>query len=206
MTDAARQVVLATGNPGKQREFAALLRGLPLSLTLQSALGVSPADETGRTFVENAILKARHAAAVTGLAAIADDSGLEVDALGGAPGVWSARYAGAEAGDAENVDKLLAALTDVADGKRGAGFRCVVVLLRHADDPSPIICSGHWRGRIARERSGSGGFGYDPVFYVPERDATAAELPPEVKNAISHRAQALRALRPALESWCAAGD
>ena len=202
----ARDIVLATGNSGKQRELAALLRGLPLSLRLQSEFGVSSADETGLTFVENAILKARHAAAETGLPAIADDSGLEVDALDGAPGVHSARYAGPDAGDDDNVDKLLGALADVADGRRGAAFRCVVVLLRHAADPAPIICSGHWRGEIARARSGSGGFGYDPVFFVPDRGVTAAELPADTKNAISHRAQALGALRPALESWCAAGD
>ncbi len=196
------EIVLATGNAGKQRELDALLADLPLTLRLQSEFGVSSAEETGLTFVENAILKARHAARETGLPALADDSGLEVDALGGKPGVHSARYAGPGASDADNVDKLLEALADVEAPARGAAFRCVVVLLRHADDPAPIICAGHWPGRIATARAGEGGFGYDPVFFVPDHDATAAELPAATKNAISHRAQALAQLRPALEAWC----
>lgn len=202
MRDGAREIVLATGNAGKQRELEALLEGLPLTLRLQSEFGVSSAEETGLTFVENAILKARHAARETGLAALADDSGLEVDALGGVPGVHSARYAGDAASDTDNVDRLLGALEGVDASARAAAFRCVVVLLRHADDPAPIICSGRWSGRIALEPAGKGGFGYDPVFFVPEHGATAAELPAATKNAISHRAQALAALRPALEAWC----
>ncbi len=202
MSDAAREIVLATGNAGKQKELEALLAGLPLTLRLQSEFGVSSAEETGLTFVENAILKARHAARETGLPALADDSGLEVDALGGAPGVHSARYAGPGAGDADNVDKLLGALAGVDAPGRGAAFRCVVVLMRHANDPAPIICSGRWPGRIAAAPVGDGGFGYDPVFFVPDHGATAAELPAATKNAISHRAQALAALRPALEAWC----
>ena len=202
MTAAAGELVLATGNAGKQRELAALLGGLPLTLRLQSEFGVSSAEETGLTFVENAILKARHASRQTGLPALADDSGLEVDALAGAPGVHSARYAGPDASDADNVDKLLEAMRDVPDGARGAAFRCVVVLLRHAEDPAPIICSGRWPGVITRQPAGAGGFGYDPVFYVPDHAATAAELPATTKNAVSHRARALAALRPALEAWC----
>lgn len=206
MSGGAREIVLATGNAGKQRELELLLEGLPLTLRLQSEFGVSSAEETGLTFVENAILKARHAARETGLPALADDSGLEVDALGGAPGVHSARYAGAGASDADNVEKLLGALSTVDAPARGAAFRCVVVLLRHADDPAPIICAGRWPGRIATAPAGDGGFGYDPVFFVPDHGATAAELPAATKNAISHRAQALSKLRPALEAWCRTGD
>ena len=203
MTAAPRELVLATGNAGKQRELEALLTGLDVTVRLQSTFGLSSAEETGLTFVENAILKARHAARETGLPALADDSGLEVDALAGAPGVFSARYAGPEASDTDNVDKLLAALAETPDEARGAAFRCVVVLLRHADDPAPIIREGRWPGRIARQPAGSGGFGYDPVFFVPEYAVTAAELEAATKNAVSHRAQALAALRPALEAWCA---
>ena len=206
MSTDPREVVLATGNAGKQRELEALLEGLPLTLRLQSEFGVSSAEETGLTFVENAILKARHAASETGLPALADDSGLEVEALGGAPGVHSARYAGESASDVDNVDKLLGALEGVEASSRAAAFRCVVVLLRHADDPAPIICSGRWPGRIAPAPAGEGGFGYDPVFFVPEHNATAADLPAATKNAISHRAQALAALRPALEAWCRRDD
>ncbi|MEN0045247.1 MAG: RdgB/HAM1 family non-canonical purine NTP pyrophosphatase [Pseudomonadota bacterium] len=202
MTPSPRELVLATGNAGKQRELEALLTGLDVTVRLQSAFGLSSAEETGQTFVENAILKARHAARETGLPALADDSGLEVDALAGAPGVYSARYAGPEASDTDNVEKLLAALAETPDEARGAAFRCVVVLLRHADDPAPIIREGRWAGRIARQPTGSGGFGYDPVFFVPEYAVTAAELEAATKNAVSHRAQALTALRPALESWC----
>ncbi|MEO1596728.1 MAG: RdgB/HAM1 family non-canonical purine NTP pyrophosphatase [Pseudomonadota bacterium] len=205
MTATRSELVLATGNVGKQRELEALLAGLDVTVRLQSAFGLSSAEETGLTFVENAILKARHAARETGLPALADDSGLEVDALDGAPGVYSARYAGPEASDTDNVDKLLAALAETPDDDRGAAFRCVVVLLRHADDPAPIICEGRWPGQIARRPAGSGGFGYDPVFFVPEYAVTAAELEATTKNAVSHRAQALAALRPALEAWCAGG-
>lgn len=202
MSEAPLELVLATGNAGKQRELEALLGGLPVRVRLQSEFGLESAEETGLTFVENAILKARHAARETGLPALADDSGLEVDALSGAPGVYSARYAGADASDTDNIDKLLAALDDVPDTERGAAFRCVVVLLRHADDPAPIICTGRWPGRIARQAAGAGGFGYDPIFELAEHGATAAELDAATKNAESHRARALAQLRPALEAWC----
>ena len=152
------------------------------------------------TFVENALLKARNAASHTGLAAIADDSGIEVDALNGAPGIYSARYGGKGATDADNLRKLLEALRDVPDAERGARFVCLIVYLRHAGDPTPVIAQGIWEGRILREPRGGGGFGYDPVFWVPTHQCTSAELPAEVKNALSHRGQALRALVSALQS------
>jgi XTP/dITP diphosphohydrolase len=160
---------------------------------------VPDAEETGLTFVENALLKARNAAAHTGLAAIADDSGIEVDALHGAPGIYSARYAGAGASDQANLEKLLAVLRDVPEAARTARFQCLLVYLRHADDPTPLICQGTWEGRILDAPRGENGFGYDPVFYVPTHDCTSAELPPEVKNALSHRGQALRKLVAALQ-------
>jgi len=164
----------------------------------QSDLGVESAEETGLTFIENAILKARHASRITGLPAIADDSGLAVDALGGAPGIYSARYAGAETSDRANLEKLLDALTQVPDGQRKARFHCVLVFLRHADDPTPLVCHGQWEGEIAHRSSGTGGFGYDPVFYVPSEGKTAAELTQEEKRARSHRGQALTQLLDAL--------
>lgn len=187
-------IVLASGNAGKLREINELLRELDLIVEPQSKFGVTDAEETGETFVENAILKARHAARVTGHAAIADDSGLEVDALDGAPGVRSARYAGDKATDAANVAKLLAALRDVPEAKRTARFHCVLAYMRRANDPTPVIAHGAWEGRIAFEPRGTNGFGYDPVFIVPERGCTSAELPPDVKNRLSHRGQALRLL------------
>lgn len=189
-----KRVVLATGNPGKVKEINELLTGFDLEVVPQSAFGVSEAEETGLTFVENAIIKARNAAAHTGLAAIADDSGLEVDALDGAPGVFSSRYAGAEASDRDNLEKLLADLGDLPDERRTARFRCVMVYLRHARDATPLVCQGTWEGRVLFAPRGNGGFGYDPVFYVPAQDRSAAELPPEIKNRISHRGQALRDL------------
>lgn len=193
----ARRIVLATGNRGKAREIGAML-GPGWQVLLQSELGVPPIEETGATFTENALLKARHAAAATGLAALADDSGLEVDALGGAPGVRSARYAGESASDADNVDLLLAELADVADGRRGARFRCVLAFVRSADDATPLLAQGAWEGRITRRPRGLHGFGYDPVFEDPASGLTAAELPPAVKNERSHRGQALRALHEML--------
>ena len=199
MTASPRELVLATGNAGKQREPEALPSGPEVTVRLQSAFGLSSAEAPGLHFVENAILKARHAARETGLPALADDSGLEVDALAGAPGVFSARYAGPEASDTDNVDKLLAALAETPDDDRGAAFRCVVVLLRHADDPAPIIREGRWAGRIARQPTGAGGFGYDPVFFDEQHGCTAAELPRAEKNRISHRARALAELLPALK-------
>lgn len=189
-----QRMVLASGNRAKTAELAALLIQLPIELVSQAEFNVPVAEETGLTFVENAILKARHAAAHTGLPAIADDSGLEVDALNGAPGVYSARYAGANASDADNNAKLLAALENVADAKRSARFRCVVVYLRHAKDPAPVIGAGIWEGKILRAPRGTHGFGYDPLFYVPTHQCASAELPAEIKNRLSHRARALRRL------------
>jgi XTP/dITP diphosphohydrolase len=189
-----KTIVLASSNAGKVRELNQLLGGLQLEVVPQSHFNVADADETGLTFVENAILKARHAAQHTGLPALADDSGLEVVALHGAPGIYSARYAGAKASDAENLRKLLGLLKDVPEEKRGARFQCVLVYLRHALDPTPLICQGTWEGRILREPRGANGFGYDPVFYVPTHAVSAAELSPELKNSLSHRGQALRQL------------
>ncbi len=189
-----KTIVLASSNAGKLREFNQLLGGLHIEVLPQSRFNVSDADETGLTFVENALLKARHAAQHTGLPALADDSGLEVDALQGAPGIYSARYAGPGASDAANLEKLLGALKDVPEQNRGARFQCVLVYLRHALDPTPLICQGSWEGRILREPRGANGFGYDPVFYVPTHSLSAAELSPEIKNSLSHRGQALRQL------------
>jgi XTP/dITP diphosphohydrolase len=190
----SRTIVLASGNAGKIREIDEVLADLDYRVVPQTEFGVPDAAETGQSFVENAILKARNAARHTGLPAIADDSGLEVDALGGAPGVQSARYAGAGATDSANVEKLLAALREVPDTDRTARFRCVAVCLRKPDDPTPVIAEGTWEGRIAHAPRGSNGFGYDPVFLVPDRNRTAAELTSEEKNRLSHRGQALRAL------------
>lgn len=194
-----QKVVLATGNPGKVRELADLLAAFGLDIVAQTELGVESADETGLTFIENAILKARHASAVTGLPAIADDSGLAVDVLGGAPGIYSARYAGEDASDQQNLDKLLAALNAVPDGERQAHFHCVLVYLRHAADPTPLVFHGSWTGEIARTASGVGGFGYDPIFFVPELGKTAAELSKSEKLAVSHRGKALNMLLSAMK-------
>ena len=191
------RLVVATGNPGKLREFSALLAGLATELIPQSAFGISAPVESAPTFAGNALAKARHAARAAAAAALADDSGLEVDALGGAPGVHSARYAGPDADAARNTAKLLAALADVPEPRR-ARFRCALALVRTADDPQPLIVEGCWEGRIARAPRGTGGFGYDPVFLVGAGDVTAAELAPELKNSTSHRAQALARLRAAL--------
>lgn len=193
-----QKVVLATGNAGKVRELADLLGHFGLNIVAQTELGVTSADETGLTFIENAILKARHAAQVTGLPAIADDSGLAVDALGGAPGIYSARYAGEDASDRQNLEKLLDALKDVPDERRTARFHCVLVYLRHAADPTPLVCHGSWEGTITRAPAGEGGFGYDPIFLVPGEGKTAAELTREEKRAISHRGQALKLLLEAM--------
>jgi XTP/dITP diphosphohydrolase len=193
------KLVLATANAGKQREFAALLGPLGLTLVLQSALGIDSVAETGTTFEANALLKARHAARCSGMPALADDSGLEVDALEGRPGVFSARYAGDAATDQDNNARLLSELADVPPQRRGARYRCVLALVRHAEDAAPLIASGSWEGRIATAPSGSGGFGYDPLF-VPEGQAlTAAELPAAQKHALSHRGKALAALVAQLE-------
>jgi len=183
------KIVLATGNKGKVAEFSHLFEQYNITVMPQSYFEVPDVPETGTTFVENAIIKARHAASLTGLAAIADDSGLVVEALGGAPGIYSARYAGEQATDTNNCDKLLGALSDT--NARRAKFLCVLVFLRHAKDPTPIICQGEWEGEITREAHGNGGFGYDPIFYVPALKRTAAELTKSEKSDISHRAKAL---------------
>ncbi len=196
----SREIVLASNNPGKVREIAQLLATLDLSVLPQSQFDVPDVEETGLTFVENAILKARNAARKTGLATIADDSGLEVDALNGAPGIHSSRYAGVGSSDQANLDKLLQALTDVPQGDRRARFQCLMVYLAHEHDPTPLICQGTWEGRILFEPRGDNGFGYDPVFFVPTHNCSSAELPPEIKNELSHRGQALRKLIEALRS------
>jgi XTP/dITP diphosphohydrolase len=187
-------IVLASSNPGKVREFNELLADHHISVVPQTQFGVPDAEETGLTFVENAILKARNAALHTGLAAIADDSGIEVDALNGAPGIYSARYAGKGAGDRANLEKLLLDLSEVPEAERSARFQCLMVYMRHANDPTPMIFQGTWEGRILFAPRGEQGFGYDPVFFVPTHDCSSAELAPSVKNALSHRGQALRKL------------
>ena len=187
-------LVLASNNPGKVREINQLLTGLGITVKPQAEFNVSEIEETGLSFVENALLKARHAAELTGLPAIADDSGIEVDALDDRPGIYSARFAGDGASDQANVDKLLAELGDTPDEERGARFQCVMVYLRHGRDPTPIICQGTWEGRILRQARGDNGFGYDPIFYVPTHNCSAAELPAATKNSLSHRGQALHQL------------
>ena len=187
---APRQVVLASANRGKQREFAALLAGFGLELLLQDSLGIASAAETGTTFQANALLKARHAAGHSRLPALADDSGLEVDALGGRPGVYSARYAGESAGDADNNAKLLGELAGVAAADRRARYRCVLALVRDESDPAPLLATGVWEGTIAFEPAGKQGFGYDPLFIPEGFSQRAAELPTELKNRLSHRAKA----------------
>jgi len=192
----ANVVVLASGNAGKLREFTQVLASLDLTLAPQSQFDVPDVDETGLTFVENAILKARAASLHTGLPAIADDSGLEVDALNGAPGIYSARYSGE--GAAGNNRKLLSALSGIPEEARTARFQCVLVYLRHANDPTPLMCAASWEGKILQAARGEQGFGYDPVFFVPEHNCSAAELDPAIKNQISHRAQASRLLFDAM--------
>lgn len=188
------RVVLASGNAGKLRELHALLAPLGMDVVAQSDFDITGVEETGQSFVENAILKARHGARVSGLPAIADDSGIMVDALGGAPGIYSARYAGDGASDEENLDLLLENLKDVPDPGRGARFVCLAVYMGHADDPCPIVCEGIWPGRIIHAPRGKDGFGYDPIFFVEDCGCTSAELEPARKNAISHRALAMGAL------------
>lgn len=188
------KIVLATGNAGKVREMSSLLSDFGFEVLAQSDFNLIDAEETGSTFVENAIIKARHAAKETGLAAIADDSGLEVDALAGAPGVYSARYAGENASDEDNINKLLAQMQGIPSEQRTARFHCVLVLMRHENDPTPIICHGSWQGQILLERQGENGFGYDPVFWLPDLECTSAQLPAEEKKRLSHRGQALKQL------------
>lgn len=194
MTGEIRQVVLASGNQGKLKEFQHLLESIQISMLPQSEFNVDSVEETGLTFVENAILKARHAAKISGLPAIADDSGIEVDALNGKPGIYSARFAGEEASDADNNRKLLVELDGLPAEERTARFHCVLVYMRHADDPTPIICHGAWEGQILEAAQGEHGFGYDPLFFVPSENCTAAELPKAEKNKISHRGQAMAKL------------
>ena len=194
-----RELVLASDNRGKLKELTALLSDSGFSVVGQGTLGVTPAEETGATFVENAILKARNAALQTGRPAIADDSGLEVNALNGAPGVYSARFAGDHASDSDNVTKLLSRLEKIPWEDRNARFRCLMVYLRRADDPAPLICEGTWSGVVTQAPSGHNGFGYDPVFWVPDEGCTAAELDSERKNGLSHRARALRMLMERLK-------
>lgn len=196
-TPDSNQYVLASSNPKKVAELSRYLPG-GVTVVNQDELGIASPAETGTTFVENAIIKARNAALHSGLPAIADDSGLEVDALQGAPGVYSARYAGTGASDQDNNAKLLEAMENIADADRGARFWSVIVLMRHASDPVPVITTGSWEGRILRAPRGAGGFGYDPLFVDPNLDRAAAELSPAEKHAVSHRGKALRALQQAI--------
>lgn len=189
-----QELVLASGNQGKLKELTRLLAPRSLTVRAQSEFNIDTPEETGLSFVENALLKARFVAEKTGLPALADDSGLAVDRLEGAPGIYSARYAGEAASDSANWQKLLHELDGVADEYRMASFHCVLVLMRHPTDPVPLICHGQWRGRITASPQGEHGFGYDPVFWVPEENCTAAQLSPEKKNQLSHRGQALQKL------------
>ncbi len=193
-----RRIVLATGNAGKLREMRAILAGHDLEIVAQSAFGIVPPVEDGDSFAANALIKARHAAAIAGLPAIADDSGLEVDALGGRPGLHTARYAGPEADERANNDKLLAELADVPLPARGARYRCAMAFVRHAGDCEPIVAEASWSGSIGFERRGTGGFGYDPLFIVAGGGRTAAEMPEAEKNRVSHRGQALTELAAAM--------
>lgn len=188
------KLVLASGNSGKLAELRAILGGRGIELHAQSDFGVQDIEETGLSFVENALLKARHAARRSGLPALGDDSGICVDALGGAPGLYSARYAGSHGDAGANTDKLLHALRDVPDDRRGAHFHAVLAVLRTPDDPEPLIAEGSWHGRILHAPRGDGGFGYDPVFFDPEHGMSAAELDADIKHRISHRGRALAAL------------
>lgn len=194
------RLVLASGNAGKLAEMQAFFSAWDIEVLPQSNFGVDDVEETGATFVENALLKARHAARISGLPALADDSGLCVDALAGAPGLHSARYAGEHGNSGGNIAKLLFELRAVPDGNRGAYFICVLALLRHADDPAPLLAEGRWSGRILEEPRGEGGFGYDPVFFDTELRCSAAELTAEKKLACSHRGRALKRLAQLLRN------
>ena len=190
--DDRKKLVLATGNPGKLKELKGLLAEIGINTIPQSDLNIPDIEETGLTFVENAILKARNASRRSGLPALADDSGLEVDFLNGAPGIYSARFSGIQANDKSNRDKLLIEMATAPPEKRQARYQAIIVYLRHADDPTPIICQGTWEGRISLAESGDQGFGYDSIFYVPETACNAAELDPKTKKELSHRGQATR--------------
>ncbi|HTC39515.1 MAG TPA: RdgB/HAM1 family non-canonical purine NTP pyrophosphatase [Steroidobacteraceae bacterium] len=193
-----RRLVIATGNPGKLREFNSLLAGLPFELTSSAELKLSSPEETGTTFLANALLKARHAASLSASAAVADDSGLEVDALGGAPGIYSARYAGLGADDAANNAKLMRDLAGIPPERRGARYRCALAFVESVADAQPLIAEADWQGFILDAPRGGGGFGYDPYFWLPDLNKTAAELTPAEKNRLSHRGKALRVLREQL--------
>jgi XTP/dITP diphosphohydrolase len=190
----SQRIVLASNNAGKLREFNRILAGQSIEVVPQAEFGFSEVEETGLSFVENAILKARNASQHTGLPAIADDSGIEVDALNGAPGIYSARFAGEGATDQQNLEKLLRDMGDVADLDRTARFQCLLVYMRHANDPTPQIFQGTWEGSILHQPQGENGFGYDPIFLVPDLQCSSAELESEVKNRISHRGQAMQKL------------
>ncbi|MCG7953916.1 MAG: RdgB/HAM1 family non-canonical purine NTP pyrophosphatase [Candidatus Thiodiazotropha endolucinida] len=194
------RIVLASNNAGKVREINQLLASEQITVVAQKDFNIPDAIEDGLSFVENAIKKARHASSLSGLPAIADDSGIEVDALNGAPGIYSARFAGPGASDEENLQKLLSRMEEVPEAKRTARFQCLMVYMRHSEDPTPIICQGSWEGRILFEPQGDNGFGYDPIFYVPTHDCSSAQLAPETKNSLSHRGQALKALMQALSA------
>lgn len=194
LNSGTNKIVLASNNASKAREISAILKDYGISVVPQSDFNVPEIPETGLTFVENALLKARNACHHTGLPALADDSGIEIDALNGAPGIYSARFAGEDASDEENLQKALAELKDVPEAQRNARFQCLMVLLEHENDPTPLICQGAWEGRILTEPQGDNGFGYDPIFYVPEHQCSSAQLTPEQKNALSHRGKALKLL------------
>ena len=192
------KLVIASNNPGKLREFQHMLSPLGIEVVTQAQLGVSEAEEPYVTFIENALAKARHVSKISGLPALADDSGICVTALGGAPGVYSARFAGEPKSDARNNEKLLHDMQSIKD--RRAHYYCVLVLVRHADDPQPVICEGEWHGEIALEPRGAGGFGYDPLFWLPESGKTSAELSSDEKHAVSHRGKAMKALLQRLQA------
>ncbi|WP_105900836.1 XTP/dITP diphosphatase [Vibrio gangliei] len=193
-----KKLVLATGNQGKVKEMADLLADFGFNVEAQSQYNVSDVAETGTTFIENAIIKARHAAKETGLSAIADDSGLEVDYLKGAPGIYSARFSGEGATDQKNLEKLLTEMQGVPSEQRTARFHCVLVLMRHENDSTPLVCHGQWEGKILEQAQGDNGFGYDPVFWVPEENCSSAQLEPARKKQLSHRGKALKKLFAAL--------
>jgi XTP/dITP diphosphohydrolase len=195
-----KQWVLATGNKGKVKEMSELLNSFSIDVLPQSHFDVTEVPETGTTFVENAIIKARHAAKVTGLPAIADDSGLEVDFLNGQPGIYSARFAGENASDQDNIDLLLNRLEGVGEAQRSARFQCVLVYMRHELDPTPIICQGTWEGKITEQQDGANGFGYDPVFWIDAENCSSAQLTKERKGELSHRGKALALLVKQLET------
>ncbi|MFV8784093.1 RdgB/HAM1 family non-canonical purine NTP pyrophosphatase [Microbulbifer sp. SA54] len=186
------KIVLASGNAGKLKEFSQLFSGWQIAVLPQSEFVQEEAEETGLSFIENALIKARHASRASGLPALADDSGLAVDALGGAPGIYSARYAGAGASDADNNCKLLEALEGIPADRRGASFHCALAFVRTPEDPVPLVCTARWSGRILEHAAGDQGFGYDPLFFVESENMTSAQLPREVKNRLSHRAQAVK--------------